>query len=99
MNDQLRTPSIKLSIIDSTGADDLYTPEDITRFGYEGRAQFSHDVVFVSFRVEFKDQAFPLRVWFKKSEASEDQWLAHARKKAADMIMWTHEVSKNWITA
>lgn len=92
-------PQITLTGIDATDAAEYYTHADIVRFGYENSEKFSEDVVFVSFRVAFSDQAFPLRVWFKKSEAPEDRWLSHARKKAANMIIWTHEVAKEWLTA
>jgi hypothetical protein len=92
-------PTITLTVIDSTSADEYYSREDITRFGYKHAEDFSKDAVFVSFRVSFPDQSFPLRVWFKKSEVSENDWLGHARKKAADMITWTHEVTQHWTAA
>jgi hypothetical protein len=92
-------PQITLTVIDATDAGEYYTYAEIVRFGYETAEKFSEEAVFVSFRVSFKDQVFPLRVWFKKSDGPEEKWLSIARKKAANVIIWTHEVVKDWIAA
>jgi hypothetical protein len=43
--------------------------------------------------------AYSLRVWFKKSEVPEDQWIKHAREKAAGVSMWTLEALKPFVVS
>ena len=93
----LQSAKITLTLIDATTEGDLYYSDDeIKEFGFEGASEFRQLAVFVSFRVVVDNQAFPLRIWLRRDEAPEDQWLQVARKKAVDVIMWTKEAVDRW---
>lgn len=86
--------SWELIVIDALTALAVYTDDDLERLGYErsayGQEKFNRERVVVTFRVSFRDQAFPLRIQFLKDEAPEDQWIGHAREKASRLI---HELA------
>jgi len=89
-------PTVTLNVVDGSTAGEYYDHSDIVRFGFENYEEFSIKCVFVSYRVEFKEQSFNIRVWFKKSDAHENDWIKHARKKIPDLVMWTKEAVDEW---
>jgi hypothetical protein len=83
---------IELVAIDGSGdAIHFFTLQEVESFGFKSLDEFGLIAVLCIFRVRVENQIFPLRVWFKRDEVAEENWLSHARKLATDAIMWTNE--------
>jgi hypothetical protein len=88
---------IFLWMVDGLTPDDHYTSEEIKRFGFNNENDFSEKVICVIFRANVGDQAFPIRIWLRRSEVPEDQLIRAARKKAAEIISHVNEAVTPWI--